>query len=205
MLLRDFSSSQKHRVRTSVWVNASVSSVLMFPALQVNLESNILKPRLLRTPSVLFCGRRHLRGYLRFKYRIYSYAEPWRQYNNDDPSSLNAYIRLPCSYVQISPFEVNKYSTFIFLTRSVSLGSTRRRWLSEAKTPQEDSASTAGRSRRGFHDSSVRLSISDKERTGHEIQKSPLRCRTGAGWQGGGGRWVVSVFLFGVSGSWVHQ
>lgn len=70
------------------------------------------------TSSVLLCRRCDLRGYLRFKYRINSYTEPWRQYNSNNPSSLNAYIRLPRSYVQIFPFKVNKYSTFIFLKRA---------------------------------------------------------------------------------------
>lgn len=120
---------------------------------------------------VLLRSGRALRGFLRFKYRICSYADP-NDYD-DHPSSLDAYIRR--SYVPL--FEVNKYSTFILLAPAPSRG---LRWLSEAKTGTDY--------------------FSSWEITG-QSQESVKVQDGGRGRQRG----AWSLFLFGVSGSWVHQ
>lgn len=91
-----------------------------------------------------------------------------------------------------SPVEVNKYSTFIFLTRSVS-GPVRQRWLSEAETLQEDSAPAAGKSYSPVRLSITRLKLRVYSNTAEENQSRESDKVQGR--RGGGQRWSVCSYL----------
>lgn len=98
--------------------------------------------------SCIFCRRRHFRGYLRLKCRIYSYTHL---------SSLNANLIIPM-------FRVNKYST-LFSWRAPSLIVWSRK---------------------------VRVVTATRRRSNQEDRR-------------GEGAAAMSVLLFGVSDSQVHQ